>query len=46
VKSQVQLQHGKLPDPAAAMRVKQYWAERLGALEGVLAGAQALRSLP
>jgi hypothetical protein len=45
-KSQVQLQHGKLPDPAAAMRVKQYWAERLGALEGVLAGAQALRSLP
>jgi hypothetical protein len=36
-KSQVQLAHGKLPDPAAAMRVKQFWAERLGALEDVLA---------
>ena len=36
-KSQVQLQHGKLPDPAAATRVKQYWAERLGALADVLA---------
>ncbi|HYT87172.1 MAG TPA: hypothetical protein VEL76_00500 [Gemmataceae bacterium] len=36
-KSQVQLQHGKLPDRAAATRVKQYWAERLGALESVLA---------
>jgi hypothetical protein len=35
-KSQVALQHGKLPDRAAAMRVKQYWAERLGALEDVL----------
>ncbi|HEY3013194.1 MAG TPA: hypothetical protein VGJ36_10630 [Gemmatimonadales bacterium] len=36
-KSQVALQHGKLPDRAAAMRVKQYWAERLRALEDVLA---------
>jgi uncharacterized protein YndB with AHSA1/START domain len=36
-KSQVALQHGKLPDRAAATRVKQYWAERLGALEDVLA---------
>lgn len=36
-KSQVQLAHGKLPDPAAAKRVKQFWAERLGALEDVLA---------
>ena len=36
-KSQVQLQHGKFADPAAAMRAKQYWAERLGALGEVLA---------
>ena len=36
-KSQVQLQHGKLPNPVAATRVKQYWTERLGALEDVLA---------
>jgi uncharacterized protein YndB with AHSA1/START domain len=36
-KSLVALQHGKLPDKAAATRVKQYWAERLGALEEVLA---------
>ena len=36
-KSQVQLEHGKLPDPVAATRVKQYWAERLGALADVLA---------
>ena len=36
-KSQVSLQHGKLPDRDSATRVKQYWAERLGALEDVLA---------
>jgi hypothetical protein len=36
-KSLVALQHGRLPDKAAAPRVKQYWAERLGALEEVLA---------
>jgi hypothetical protein len=36
VKSQVALQHGKLPDRAAVMRVKQYWADRLTALEEVL----------
>ena len=36
-KSLVALSHGKLPDQAAATRVKQYWAERLGALEEVLA---------
>lgn len=31
-KSQVQLQHEKLPDQAAATRMKRYWAERLTAL--------------
>jgi hypothetical protein len=36
-KSQVVLQHGKLPDRAAATRMKQYWAERLVALGQVLA---------
>jgi hypothetical protein len=35
-KSQVALQHGKLPDRAAVMRVKEYWAERLNALQEVL----------
>ena len=35
-KSQVALQHGKLPDRSAATRMKQYWAERLGALEEIL----------
>ncbi len=36
-KSQVAVQHGKLPDRAAQTRVKQYWAERLDALGQVLA---------
>jgi uncharacterized protein YndB with AHSA1/START domain len=36
-KSLVALQHGKLPDEASATRMKEYWAERLGALEEVLA---------
>jgi hypothetical protein len=36
-KSQVALQHGKLPDRVASTRMKQYWAERLGALGDVLA---------
>ena len=36
-KSQVALQHGKLPDRAAQARTRQYWAERLDALEEVLA---------
>jgi hypothetical protein len=36
-KSQVALQHGKLPDRDSAARMKQYWAERLRALEDVLA---------
>jgi hypothetical protein len=31
-KSQVQVQHGKLPDRASATRVKEFWAERLGVL--------------
>jgi hypothetical protein len=35
-KSLVAIQHVKLPDKAAANRVKQYWTERLGALEEVL----------
>jgi hypothetical protein len=35
-KSQVQVQHSKLSDRATATRLKQYWAERLGALEEVL----------
>ena len=35
-KSQVAVQHEKLPDRAAAARMKQYWAERLDALEQVL----------
>jgi hypothetical protein len=36
-KSQVALQHGKLPDRATATRAKQYWAERLEELKNVLA---------
>ena len=36
-KSQVAIQHVKLPDRAAATRMKQYWAERLGALAAALA---------
>jgi uncharacterized protein YndB with AHSA1/START domain len=38
-KSQVHVQHGRLPDKAAATQVKQYWAERLAALGEVLAPA-------
>jgi hypothetical protein len=30
------VQRGRLPDRAAAARVKQYWAERLDALKEVL----------
>jgi hypothetical protein len=36
-KSLVALQHAKLPDRAAATRMKEYWAERLDALREVLA---------
>lgn len=35
-KSQVALQHGKLPDESSAARMKQYWTERLLALGNVL----------
>lgn len=35
-KSQVALQHGKLPDRAAVVRIKDYWADRLEALNKVL----------
>jgi hypothetical protein len=38
-KSQIVVQHGKLPDKAAADRMKTYWADRLAALEEVLAPA-------
>ncbi len=31
-KSQVQVQHGKLPDKASAARMKEFWGERLAAL--------------
>jgi uncharacterized protein YndB with AHSA1/START domain len=36
-KSQVALSHSKLPDRDSATRMKQYWTERLGALENELA---------
>jgi hypothetical protein len=36
-KSQVAVQHGNLPDRAAAARMKEYWAGRLDALGEVLA---------
>jgi hypothetical protein len=36
-KSQVGLAHMKLPDRGAVTRMKQYWSERLGALEQMLA---------
>jgi len=39
VKSQVQVQHRKLPDRSAATRMKQVWGERLAALGKVLAPA-------
>src|SRR6185295_14935579 len=37
-KSAVQIQHRKLPDKRSAVRMKAYWAERLGVLAEVLAG--------
>ena len=36
-KSSVHVQHGRLPDKAAADKVKAFWEERLGALAEVLA---------
>jgi hypothetical protein len=38
-KSQVALQHGKLPDRDSATRMKEYWADRLQALGNVLASS-------
>jgi hypothetical protein len=35
-KSQVALSHSKLPDRATVERMKQYWGDRLGALEQLL----------
>lgn len=35
-KSQVQLQHRKLPSPAEAARLRSFWTERLGALGSLL----------
>jgi hypothetical protein len=35
-KSQLAIQHAKLPDRAAVTRLKQFWTERLGALEQML----------
>jgi len=35
-KSQVALTHTKLPDQDSSSRLKQYWSERLSALEDVL----------
>jgi hypothetical protein len=40
-KSQVALQHEKLPDKAAATRAKEFWAARLTALAEVLAARRA-----
>jgi hypothetical protein len=38
-KSQVAVQHSKLPDRPTALRLKQYWTQRLGALGDVLGEA-------
>ncbi len=38
-KSSVHVQHGTLPDKAAAEKMKAFWGERLGALAEVLVGA-------
>jgi uncharacterized protein YndB with AHSA1/START domain len=35
-KSQVAVLHGKLPDKASVARMKEFWAERLGALAGLV----------
>jgi hypothetical protein len=40
-KSQVAIQHVRLPDRESATRMKQYWASRLGALTEVLAPRSA-----
>jgi uncharacterized protein YndB with AHSA1/START domain len=40
-KSQVAIQHGRLPDRAAVIRMKEFWAARLKALTDVLAPRSA-----
>ncbi len=40
-KSQVAIQHGRLPDRAAVIRMKEFWAARLRALTDVLAPRSA-----
>jgi uncharacterized protein YndB with AHSA1/START domain len=42
-KSQVAVQHGRLPDRAAVDRMKAYWTDRLGALQGILTTATRRR---
>ncbi len=37
-RSQVQVQHRRLPDKAAATRMKEFWTERLAALEALRPG--------
>ena len=36
-KSQVAIQHRKLPDRDSGLRIKAFWSERLDALAGILA---------
>ena len=42
-KSQVAVQHGRLPDRAAVDRMKAYWTERLRALQEILTAAPRRR---
>ena len=43
-KAQVQIQHRRLHDKAAAIRMKQYWTERLATLHGQVLTAAARRT--
>ena len=45
-KSQVALEHAKLPDAAAAKERKAYWAENLGRLPKVVGSVQLPRTRP
>ena len=45
-KSQVAIQHSRLPDKAAASNMKEFWAARLAALQGVLGAVPLTRSRP
>jgi hypothetical protein len=40
-KSQVAIQHTKLPTKSGAQQMKEYWGERLGALSQVLTPSEA-----